>query len=75
MTAAFNAVKVRKMTKCVRYTIQSRDLIIGSGEVLISVTFDDGMEPYQLSSLCSCLSADVVLRSGGVEECTARTSK
>ena len=59
MTAALNAVKVRRMTKCVRYkyTIQSRDLIIGSGEVLISVTFDDGT----ISTLLQrpCLSTDV----------------
>ena len=37
-----------------KYTIQSmRDLIIGSGEVLISVTFDDG-SISTLLSVCVC---------------------
>ena len=52
-----------------KYTIQSmRDLIIGSGEVLISVTFDDGTISTLLSvCVCRCCLEE--------EECSANKNQ
>ena len=51
-----NAVKISKMTKCVKFNTNTmRNLIIGSGEVLVSVTFDDGTISTLLSvCVCGC---------------------